>query len=114
MSDCPFCAFVKNHFPSDSVAEVHDGWMVVNPLNPFCEGHKLIVPFEHVKDVRRDPVLFGKMSELAANYLKDVGAEGNIITSCGSKPTQTVEHLHIHIIPRKNVSEIPKGWPWKG
>jgi histidine triad (HIT) family protein len=97
MPDCPFC---------DKLAD-YAGWVAAfEPLNPVVPGHMLIVPKRHVEDFAEDPAETGRVMRYAARYVKDGGVgHCNLITSRGVDATQTVFHLHIHVIPR---------WPGDG
>lgn len=50
----------------------------------------------------------------AMEYVRDTlhGHPANVLTSIGAAATQTVEHLHIHVIPRGSEDGLPADWPW--
>lgn len=98
MSDCPFCDLLEDgsrsftHQWSDAVA--------FEPLGPVVPGHLLVIPREHVNDASDNPELTAAVMRRAS----DVAAGKwpcNIITSCGAGATQSVFHMHVHIVPRK-------------
>lgn len=80
------------------------------PLRPVTPGHVLIVPRRHVSDAREDPALTGRVMECASEYVRDECHAANILTSCGSAATQTVFHLHLHVLPRKRNDGVRLPW----
>jgi histidine triad (HIT) family protein len=81
----------------------YSDWHAVafEPLNPVTAGHLLVVPRVHVRDAGEDPEVTGHVASLAA-AIAGPASEGayNLITSAGPAATQSVFHLHFHIVPR--------------
>lgn len=103
VNGCPFCDY---RGPSPILAEgAYGDVFVIEPINPVTEGHVLVIPREHVGDFAESPVVSTKVLATAIGYIKKL-REGkgpgswNIITSMGPEATQTVFHLHVHIVPR--------------
>jgi histidine triad (HIT) family protein len=100
-SDCPFCdqakiraADIEQHFAADgSLVRVFE------PLGGVTPGHVLVVPDKHVSDATEDPYTTSMVMGVAAKVAQRFPA-ANIITSIGSPATQTVFHLHVHVVPR--------------
>ena len=106
--DCVFCERIRKH-EYDSFNEHAVSFA---PLNPVTEGHLLIVPRLHVHNAAEVPKITGKAFEYAS-YLGSWLPEGfNLITSAGKNATQTVFHLHIHLIPRFKDDGL--ALPWTG
>lgn len=112
MSECVFCLIVKGQSPAKIV---DDGarWVAFEPLGPHVPGHLLFVPRVHVVSATDSPSLTAIVFEAAAEYawhkhLTDV----NLLTSVGAAATQTVEHLHVHLIPRGQGDGLHPDWPW--
>lgn len=101
---CVFCAKFDG-LPAD--VEVTD----FEPLNPVAEGHRLVVPRKHVAHFAEDPKTSAKVMEHAA-YLSQWIPSFNIVTSKGKNATQSVFHLHVHIIPRREGDGLKL--PWTG
>ena len=103
---CPFCDIIAGRLPVTIVRAWLDGLAIV-PLNPVTKGHLLVIPMRHVEDFTSDPDLSGRMmtyeSELAS-------APCNIITSAGREATQSVFHLHLHIVPRSDNDGLALPW----
>jgi histidine triad (HIT) family protein len=91
----------------------HRSYGVVSflPLHPVAPGHRLVVPVEHVTDALEDDVLTGRTMAYAAHLARQLGlAPCNIMTSVGAEATQTVFHLHAHIVPRKAGDGLMLPW----
>lgn len=82
------------------------------PLNPVTPGHMLFVPKPHVPDAASNPIVTAGVMSAASEWVHDEVGEANIITSVGSAATQTVFHLHIHVVPRKPGDGL--ALPWTG
>ncbi|MGW1738771.1 HIT family protein [Nocardia sp. NPDC001965] len=114
---CPFCAVVAGEDPR--VREIYrdEHTVAFFPLEPATHGHTLVVPTRHVPDVWG--LLETELLPLAHTTMKVAQAirtalapEGlNVIQSNGRAATQTVEHLHIHLVPRWYEDRIPEIWP---
>lgn len=91
---CPFCNY------AGPVLEVYGDALIIEPLNPVVAGHVLVIPKKHVPDALTSPALTGLVMEYAARYASQHAGTCNIITSAGPEATQTVFHLHVHIVPR--------------
>jgi len=92
---CPFCEYAG---PSPVLLD-YRGVFVIEPLHPVVPGHLLAVSKEHVGNALDAPAVFGRVAEVAAQYARGLPS-CNIITSAGAAATQTVPHLHVHVIPR--------------
>lgn len=107
--DCPFCGRIdRGEF------DYHDDWSVAfQPLNPVTPGHFLVVPRKHVASALESPLHAGHAAAFAAELagLMDLDAF-NLITSSGSAATQTVRHLHWHVVPRREDDGLHL--PWTG
>jgi histidine triad (HIT) family protein len=103
---CVFCqkiAGMKLHH----TVEVVD----FEPLNPVTSGHRLVVPVRHVVSYVTDPKLTAEVMRKAA-LLGQSLADSNVITSNGEFATQTVMHMHVHIVPRRKGDGLRL--PWTG
>lgn len=102
---CPFCDVKKIASPIEEI-DFPDKPRVMTfvPLDPVTEGHRLFVPTEHEPSASQRPDLAGALLETAAwwwdshNSGKHMAA--NYILSEGSAATQTVFHMHLHLVPR--------------
>lgn len=91
--ECPFCKRLMGRPES--------GVEIFEPLNPVVPGHMLVVPVRHVADFAADPLVSAATMRRAAEYVTESGlGPCNLITSRGHEATQSVYHLHLHIVPR--------------
>lgn len=115
--DCPFCEIVQLDDPD--VREIYrdDHVVAFFPTEPAVLGHTLIVPREHIRDIWSLPEesaaqLARVVVRLAGVIGKAASSEGlNVIQSNGAVATQTVFHLHVHLVPRKTGDAMGPIWP---
>jgi histidine triad (HIT) family protein len=100
MSICVFCQIVAKETPARIVAEWSNA-LAFSPRSPVVSGHVLVIPKIHVMDFAEDPKISGDVMERAAQLARIVNVPMNLITSWGVAATQTVFHLHLHLVPRK-------------
>jgi histidine triad (HIT) family protein len=122
MNGCVFCRIVQGEAPADVVeqyrsgatsAERHMTW-VIRPLNPVTEGHVLVIPYHHVPAFGIFEELDGEVMRAASRYVAEQGDPScNIITSVGEEATQTVKHLHVHVVPRHEGDGLKLPWTTK-
>jgi histidine triad (HIT) family protein len=112
MSDCVFCKIVAGDAPAEIVGQWPET-IAIRPLNPVVPGHTLVLPTTHVRDAGEDPdVTATTMRRVARLSRVILPADFNIITSAGPAATQTVFHLHVHLVPR--VPGDGLALPWTG
>ncbi len=114
VKECPFCAIIVGTAP----AQIKMTWLdaiAFVPLNSVTKGHILIVPKHHVVDAVEDPIITSVTMLRTVDYITrrqlfyPYGA-CNIITSLGKEATQTVKHLHIHVVPREEGDGLHLPW----
>ncbi|WP_306340214.1 HIT family protein [Streptomyces sp. AS13] len=105
---CVFCRIVAGQAPADVVRE-WDDVIAIRPLNPVTPEHILVIPHTHVHDVGQDPGVSARTMACAAELAAELPAV-NVITSKGRAATQTVAHLHLHIVPRTAGDDLPLPW----
>lgn len=110
MSGCVFCQIVAGNSPATVVESWPDALAIV-PLGPVTEGHVLVIPRAHVRDFVEDPVVtaatMARAAQLAQTY--DI-APANLITSAGREATQSIFHLHVHVVPRRENDGLALPW----
>ena len=113
--DCIFCKIANGEIPSASPYE-DENFKVILDLGPASEGHALVLPKEHYKDVTEIPdevggAAFSLAGRIGAAMKKGLGASGfNIVQNNGTSAGQTVFHFHIHIIPRYEGGPVMVAW----
>jgi histidine triad (HIT) family protein len=113
-SRCTFCQIVAGELPAHVVLddEVALGFLDVRPLFP---GHVLVVPRHHVELLTDLPVdevgpLFERVQRVAAAVVDAMGAQGSFV-AMNNKVSQSVPHLHVHVVPRTKGDGL-KGFFW--
>lgn len=96
--DCPFCQIIAGRAPVIVVREWDDALAIV-PLNPVTLLHTLVIPKLHVGDFTEDPDVTAATMRRAAELGQDMRMSLNLITSKGREATQSVWHLHAHLVP---------------
>jgi len=104
--DCPFCQIAAGNAPATIVRE-WDNALAIVPLNPVVDGHVLVIPKAHVRNFTDVPWLTAQIAERAAELAKP---PCNLITSAGPEATQSVFHLHWHIVPRAEGDGLALPW----
>lgn len=80
------------------------------PLNPVVTGHIIAISTVHVDDALTAPWVTGHVFEDAARYAGYNYDYCNFITSVGAPATQTIKHLHVHIVPRSERDGLKLPW----
>ncbi|MCL6299515.1 HIT family protein [Streptomyces kronopolitis] len=75
-------------------------------MNP---GHVVVLPRVHVEDAGTDPEVTGAVMRRIAELMAEHPA-ANLITSKGEAATQSVFHLHVHVVPRQAGDGLPLPW----
>ena len=115
MSDCIFCKIIDGAVPSMKVYE--DAYtLVIMDIAGDVDGHMLAIPKKHIMSIFDcdDITLHHVMDavKVVASRLKEkCGYDGvNLLNASGEAAGQSVEHFHIHLIPRKDGDGID-AWP---
>lgn len=106
--DCVFCAIAAGQAPATVVREWPDA-IAIRPLGPVVDGHVIVLPRMHVADAGVDPVVTAAVMARAAELMGELPA-ANVITSRGAAATQTVPHLHVHLVPREDGDGLALPW----
>lgn len=113
--DCIFCKIGKGEIPSATIYENSD-FRVFLDVAPANRGHALIIPKEHADNIfQLDGETAGKLFSLAtvvARAIKEeTNCEGmNVVQNNGAVAGQTVNHFHLHLIPRNEGDDVNVGW----
>jgi histidine triad (HIT) family protein len=109
MTSCPFCQRIERGEYEAVGEDPEVVWF--KPLDPVTPGHLLFVPAAHVTDAADDPYTTA-MTFLTASDWAKVNHPGsfNLITSAGAEATQTVFHLHVHLVPRTEGDGLVLPW----
>ncbi|WP_329614914.1 HIT family protein [Streptomyces brevispora] len=116
-SACPFCVIIAGGDSSARVVYRTQGVTAFFPLEQATRGHTLVVPDRHVSDLTdlnaveaRD---LGEALLRAARAIRSALAPDglNVIQSTGVAATQTVPHVHFHLVPRWSGDRMVLRWP---
>ncbi|NEN05319.1 HIT domain-containing protein [Diaminobutyricibacter tongyongensis] len=117
VTGCPFCEIAERETP-DTREVYRDRWVVAFfPTEPAVLGHTLVIPRRHVRDIwELDDELahhIGWATLRLATAIRDATnlAGLNVIQSNGEAASQTVPHLHVHLVPRWDGDAIGQIWP---
>ena len=113
---CVFCKMVAGEIP---VAKVYEDMEVLAflDISPISDGHTLVIPKKHVGRLHDCPAdvlaqLSSRLGRIANAVATAMQADGyNILCNNGRAAGQIVEHLHFHIIPRKEGDGLFVRWP---
>lgn len=106
---CVFCSIVAGTAPADIVRDWPDALAIRPRRGGVTEGHILVLSRDHVADAGTDPDVTALVMCRAAELLAELPA-GNLLTSKGPEATQTVYHLHVHVVPRRAGDGLPLPW----
>lgn len=114
--DCVFCQIAQGRERADIVHRDEEV-VAFAPLNPVVPGHTLVVPFQHVSHFLESPMVSAETMRVASVVATKVARtlhpspEGwNLITSAGDAATQTIRHLHLHLVPRRHGDCLKLPW----
>ena len=114
-SNCVFCGIVNGDRSAQRVLNADGPVMAFLDHRPLFPGHVLLAPREHhelLTDLPADQVgpLFQTAQLLAQAVKTAMDADGTFI-AINNGVSQSVPHLHVHIIPRKKGDGL-KGFFW--
>lgn len=106
---CVFCEIEAGNAPAQIVRKWPRAIAIV-PLNPVVEGHTLVIPRPHVTDFTERPSVSAVTMLCASELAAEMGGPMNIITSKGREATQSVFHMHLHLVPRAKDDGLALPW----
>ena len=111
---CVFCDIVTGAVPAHVVHsdELTLAFLDVRPLFP---GHTLLIPRDHIETLAAMPMdmlaPYFATAQLLSRAMEEVmGAEGSFV-AMNNKISQSVPHLHAHIVPRRRKDGL-RGFFW--
>lgn len=109
--DCIFCKIARGEIACSKTYE-DDNFIGFLDINPRTEGHTVIIPRKHFRNLLDMPSSLGNemleaVKEVSLDLIKQGKAEGfNLIVNNESAAGQVVFHVHLHVIPRKKDDEF--------
>ncbi|MBQ9200588.1 MAG: HIT family protein [Lachnospiraceae bacterium] len=113
--DCIFCKIARGDIPSATIYESNDFKCILD-VAPANRGHALIIPKEHSDnifelDAEMAAKIFSFATVVAKAIKEETGCDGlNIVQNNGEVAGQTVNHFHMHIIPRFKDDDVKVTW----
>jgi histidine triad (HIT) family protein len=108
---CVFCAIITGDAPAIRIHE-DDSYLAILDVRPFTRGHTLVLPKRHTADLTDTPpetvaamVAIGRRIALAARATELADAT-NIAINDGRAAFQSVPHIHLHVLPRRNGDKL--------
>lgn len=106
---CVFCRMFRGGYKPSRILH-NDGKMaVIMNVFPYTTGHLLVVPVRHITELEKLPEadyrsLFSLVKKSVKLLRKAISPGGfNIGINMGGELTgASIEHLHVHVIPRFN------------
>ncbi len=115
-ADCIFCKIVAGEIPCFKLHE-DDATLAFMDINPANPGHALVVPKDHavtIHDIDADALaaVARAAKRVAAAVEAELSPPGlSLYQANGPAAAQSVPHLHIHVLPRRDGDDLPMNWP---
>jgi len=111
---CVFCQIVAGEAPAHVVLD-DDVAVAFLDIRPLFPGHVLLVPRPHVVTLPELPAdlvapLFERAQRIAAAVVDVLGAQGSFV-AMNNVVSQSVPHLHVHVVPRTKGDGL-RGFFW--
>ena len=114
MTDCVFCRIVAGELAAHTVLD-DDAFLAFLDTRPLFPGHVLLVPREHHETLWDLPDdLLGPLNERTkrlAVAVKDATEATGVLTATNNVVSQSVPHLHVHVVPRNRKDGL-RGFFW--
>ena len=113
--DCIFCKIIAGEIPSFKIYEDSETFAFMD-INPANEGHALVIPREHARDVYSvsDAAIAATVKtakRIATAVDKTLNPEGlNLLQCNGPAAAQSVMHFHMHVLPRRDGDDLKLNW----
>ncbi|HSS18702.1 MAG TPA: HIT family protein [Pyrinomonadaceae bacterium] len=112
--ECLFCRLIAGNLSARIVFE-DDASLAFLDHRPLFPGHTLLVPKQHFETLADLPTelvapLFKNAQLLSQVVEQALQAEGTFV-AINNRVSQSVPHLHVHIVPRKKKDGL-KGFFW--
>ncbi len=111
MEDCLFCNIVAGKVPSKKVYEDEYvyAFLDIAPQAPF---HAVVIPKRHIASAdeinAENSIEVARVFEAIAKIARQEHLENGyrVVNNCGEDGGQTVQHMHFHLLARRNLA-----WP---
>ena len=109
--DCLFCKILSGEIPSEKVYE-DDKVLAFKDIDPKAPFHVIVIPKKHISsaaDINSEnshyiSAIFEAIAKIAKENNLEKGFR--VVNNCGEDGGQTVNHIHFHLLARRNLA-----WP---
>jgi histidine triad (HIT) family protein len=114
LPSCPFCAIVAGQTAAHVLVDEPNAVAFLD-ARPVFPGHALVVPRVHVETLVDLPAgavgpFFQTVQRVARAVEAGLAADGTFV-AMNNKISQSVPHLHVHVVPRKKKDGL-RGFFW--
>jgi histidine triad (HIT) family protein len=115
MENCIFCNIIAKKSDSHIVYEDQRNLVILDKAMDI-DYHMLAIPKKHVKNIldcdnEQLADLISIVKKISNHCVNSLDFDGvNILSAANEAAGQSINHFHIHIIPRKNGDNID-AWP---
>jgi histidine triad (HIT) family protein len=114
VAECVFCGIVSGAVPAFVVASQESGLAFLD-TRPVFPGHTLVIPRDHVVTLADLPAAslpgyFALVQRVAVAVEAGMAADGTFV-AMNNKISQSVPHLHTHVVPRRRRDGL-RGFFW--
>jgi histidine triad (HIT) family protein len=108
---CVFCAIAAGEGPAIRIYEDED-YLAILDIRPFTRGHTLVIPKRHTIDLTdTPPETLGEMITIGQRIARaaratELADATNIGINDGRAAFQTVSHIHLHVLPRRDGDKL--------
>ena len=114
-ANCIFCKIVAGQIPCFKLIE-DDDTLAFMDINPAHDGHSLVVAKEHYptlfeisdKALAAVSLAAGRVARAINRALSPDGL--NLVQANGKGAQQSVNHFHIHVLPRELGDNLQLNW----
>jgi len=109
--DCIFCKIVEKEASSNIVYE-DDKILAFHDLQPQAPVHVLIIPKKHISSLDQvssdDAEILGWLMTKVKDIAKELELDNGyrLVCNCGKDGLQTVNHIHFHLLGKRQMK-----WP---
>src|SRR5690554_2150388 len=112
MVECLFCKIAHKEISSEIIYE-DDKIVAFKDVAPQAPTHILFIPkmhYDSIMDVPDDQLdIISHIHKIAKKLAKEIGIDKSgfrIVNNCGKEGGQSVQHLHYHLLGRRQLA-----WP---
>jgi histidine triad (HIT) family protein len=114
LQDCPFCQIALGQAAASVVIREPRALAFLD-ARPLFEGHVLVIPHDHLADLQalgaEDQTALFDLARRVALALEPALDAGGALLALNNKVSQSVAHLHLHVVPRQRGDGL-RGFFW--